>query len=79
MNMEPDITLIVADKCSPCDYIKDVLKERGVDVKIIDASTDEGFEFITKHKITAVPTCVIRDKEKIRECSDDEFLRFIEG
>lgn len=72
--MSPKKAVIVADQCPHCKSWKKRIEEKGMDVEVINATSDEGFKFVKKHGIRAVPRCVVifEDGKKVRECSTEE-------
>ncbi|MEM2905029.1 MAG: glutaredoxin domain-containing protein [Candidatus Bathyarchaeia archaeon] len=68
--------LVVAEGCPFCAEAKERLARKGLDVKLIDASTPEGMAFAKKHGIRYVPQCVIITEdergETVRKCTDEE-------
>ena len=74
--------IVVSDSCSHCDEVKDYLKGKGLTkkVKLIQYETPEGRKFCTKHKIRAVPECVVITDEKgkkVRVCTPKEFKKLL--
>ena len=80
--MDSRKAIVVHDRCNICEYVKSILKEKGIDVDFIDAGTKEGKEYADKHKIAAVPTCLVitpaEEAANVRECTVDEFRELLE-
>lgn len=80
--MESRKAIVVQEGCAVCDYVKSVLKEKGLDVEIIDASTREGYDKAVEHGIKSVPGCLVitpgEDGETSRDCTTAEFKELIE-
>lgn len=81
--MESKISIVVADGCPACQYLKKIIAEKNVKVDLIDIGTDAGFDFIKKHNITAVPKCIVvvndEQGERVRECNDEELMKIFKG
>ena len=70
----PNKTLIVSDSCPHCQDLKDKIREKGLDVRVVAFDSEEGAKIVKEHNITAVPECVIlTDEGHLRKCSEDEF------
>jgi len=72
--------VVVTDTCPYCEVVKKTLEQEGLldKVKIINASTKEGFDFARKHGILAVPECVIIGEDgNVRSCSEGEFKQML--
>ena len=67
---------VVTKNCPYCQTVKERIRQKGLNIEIIDADTPEGYEFAEKYDIQAVPTCVVITmrgrKETVRFCSDQE-------
>ena len=67
---------VVTKNCPYCKVVKDTIRKKRLDIEIIDADTPKGFEFAERHKIMAVPQCVliIQDggRERVKFCTDKE-------
>ena len=80
---EEETAIITTDTCPHCGHLKEFLKEKGLldKVKVINASTPEGLEFVLKNGIHAVPECVIIKKngKEVRVCTPEEFKKVLGG
>jgi len=67
---------VVSRDCPYCQTVKERIKQKGLNIEIIDADSPKGYAFAEKHNIQAVPTCVVITrhgrKETVRFCSDKE-------
>lgn len=77
--------LIITPQCPGCEQIKQRFEKMGLahTVKVIDASTPDGFKLCQDLGIMAVPDCVLvegtGESMRARRCTDPEFVDFLEG
>ena len=79
--VETKKVVVVSDTCPHCQEIKDYIKEKGLDVQMINVSTPEGLQFAKDHNIMAVPECVIvegKDGQQVKVCTKEEFEKLLE-
>lgn len=78
-----EMAVIVTDTCPFCKGLKEHLDKEGLGgkVKLINASTPDGYKFAKDHGINAVPECVIIEKEdgNVKVCDKAEFIRLLKG
>lgn len=74
-----DKAIIVSDQCGACKALLQGLEQKGTlgDYKVINISSAEGAEIVSKLGITAVPDCIFIDKDKdgtpiARRCTEEE-------
>ena len=78
MSMDSNKAIIVSNQCPACKILLEKLKRKGTLGKynVIDAHSAEGMDVVRKLGITAVPDCLIIEKdrkgEQIRRCTDEE-------
>lgn len=73
--------IVVSRACPHCAEVKHELSSRGLlgKVKIIDADTPSGREFVIKNNIKYVPECVvICDDGKCTPCTSKEYRELLE-
>jgi len=75
--------LIKSKTCRKCKEVEKYLNENPVnDLKILNASEDDGREFAIDHKVKAAPTLIILDdnnEEVKRFVSDGEIIAYFKG
>jgi len=65
--MEEEVILFVAENCGGCEEIKKHIKNKSI--KIVDITkNDENLKFAYDNNITAVPTVIIKNSQKIKKC-----------
>lgn len=77
-------TLVVSDQCPACKVLLDSLKEQGVldKYRVINVSSPEGLDVVSKLGINAVPDCIMIVKnpsgDMARRCTEDEIKEIIQ-
>lgn len=74
-----DKAIIVSDQCGACKALLHGLELKGAlrNYRVINVSSSEGTEIVSKLGITDVPDCILIDKDKdgtpiARRCTDEE-------
>jgi len=77
--MAMDKAIIVSDQCGACKALLHGLDRKGAlaNYRVINVSSPEGAEIVSKLGITGVPDCIFIDKDKdgspiARRCTEEE-------
>ncbi|QQO38464.1 glutathione S-transferase [Vibrio phage VPG01] len=66
--------LFMASWCKYCQPVKELIKEKGLDVQLVDI--DHAFELASKHRITQIPALLLDDDTVMLESL--EIMRYLE-
>ena len=75
--------LIVAPGCPTCAAVKEVLQREGKlqNVRIVDAGTPEGLEFVKRLNVRQVPECAIIEDQGnmkvVRVCTQEDWDQLV--